>query len=71
MTETITKMVSCCIASPSLSAMLLPGTIKDGLNCLKFRIWILEFLKIFIKQLFFVSNRGGFIVTNLDHESPV
>ncbi len=30
MTETITKMVSCRIARPDLSAMLLPGTTEDG-----------------------------------------
>jgi hypothetical protein len=30
-TETITKMVLCCIASPGLTEILPPGTTEDGL----------------------------------------
>ena len=44
MTETITKMVSCCIASPGLSAMLLPGTTEDGLIVWYFEFGSLEFV---------------------------
>jgi hypothetical protein len=44
MTETITKIVSCCIASPGLSAMLLPDTTEDGLIVWYFEFGSLEFV---------------------------
>jgi len=44
MTETITKMVPCCIASLGLSAMLLPGTTEDGLIVWYFEFGSLEFV---------------------------
>jgi hypothetical protein len=44
MTETITKMVLRWIASPGLSAILLPGTTEDGLIVWYFEFGSLEFV---------------------------
>jgi hypothetical protein len=44
MTETITKMVLCCIASPGLSENLLPCTTEDGLIVWYFGFGSLEFV---------------------------